>query len=88
MKASKRLCLTALKPSLTVLRLNLRTGNVVVGSNQGRRAAIGTKVVFKNKKNAANAFNSPFSTQAMHIKSFYAQQQCYVSLKTLYLGGI
>jgi hypothetical protein len=29
-----------------------------------------------------------FNTQTMHIKSFYTQQQCYVSLKTLYPGGI
>jgi hypothetical protein len=28
------------------------------------------------------------NTQTMHIKSFYAQQHCYVSLKTLYPGGI
>jgi hypothetical protein len=35
----------------------------------------------------ANAFISPFNTQTMHIKSFYTQQHCYVSLKTLYLGG-
>jgi hypothetical protein len=32
----------------------------------------------------ANAFISPFKTQTMHIKSFYTQQHCYVSLKTLY----
>jgi hypothetical protein len=31
---------------------------------------------------------SPFNTQTMHIKSFYKQQYCYVSLKTLYPGGI
>jgi hypothetical protein len=36
----------------------------------------------------ANAFISPFNTQSMHIKSFYTQQHCYVSLKTLYPGGI
>jgi hypothetical protein len=36
----------------------------------------------------ANAFISPFNTQTMHIKSFYAQQHCYVSLKTLYPVGI
>jgi hypothetical protein len=36
----------------------------------------------------ANAFISPFNTQTMHIKSFYTQQHCYVSLKTLYPGGI
>jgi hypothetical protein len=29
-----------------------------------------------------------FNTQAMQIKSFYTQQHCYVSLKTLYTGGI
>jgi hypothetical protein len=29
-----------------------------------------------------------FNTQTMHIKSFYTQQHCYVSLKTLYPGGI
>jgi hypothetical protein len=29
-----------------------------------------------------------FNTQAMHIKSFYTQQHCYVSLKTLHPGGI
>jgi hypothetical protein len=32
----------------------------------------------------ANAFN----TQTMHIRSFYTQQHCYVSLKTLYPGEI
>jgi hypothetical protein len=38
---------------------------------------------------AKNFFlNSPFNTQTMHIKSFYTQQHCYVSLKTLYPGGI
>jgi hypothetical protein len=31
----------------------------------------------------ANAFISPFNTQTMHIKSFYTQQHCYVSLKNL-----
>jgi hypothetical protein len=36
----------------------------------------------------ANAFISPFNTQTMQIKSFYTQQHCYVSLKTLYPGGI
>jgi hypothetical protein len=36
----------------------------------------------------ANAFISPFNTQTMHIKSFYTQQHCYVSLKTLYPVGI
>jgi hypothetical protein len=36
----------------------------------------------------ANAFISPFNTQAMHIESFYTQQHCYVSIKTLYPGGI
>jgi hypothetical protein len=30
----------------------------------------------------------PFNTQTMHIKSFYTQQHCYESLKTLYPGGI
>jgi hypothetical protein len=35
----------------------------------------------------ANAFIS-FNTQTMHIKSFYTQQHCYVSLKTLYPGRI
>jgi hypothetical protein len=29
-----------------------------------------------------------FNTQTMHIKLFYTQQHCYVSLKTLYPGGI
>jgi hypothetical protein len=29
-----------------------------------------------------------FNTQTMHIKSFYTQQHCRVSLKTLYPGGI
>jgi hypothetical protein len=29
-----------------------------------------------------------FNTQTMHIKSFYTQQHCYVSLKTLCPGGI
>jgi hypothetical protein len=29
-----------------------------------------------------------FNTQTMHIQSFYTQQYCYVSLKTLYPGGI
>jgi hypothetical protein len=29
---------------------------------------------------AANAFISPFNTQTIHIKSFYTQQHCYVSL--------
>jgi hypothetical protein len=36
----------------------------------------------------ANAFISTFNTQTMHIKSFWTQQHCYVSLKTLYPGGI
>jgi hypothetical protein len=27
----------------------------------------------------ANAFISPFNTQTMHVKSFYAQHHCYVS---------
>jgi hypothetical protein len=36
----------------------------------------------------ANALISPFHTRTMHIKSFYTQQHCYVSLKTLYPGGI
>jgi hypothetical protein len=36
----------------------------------------------------ADAFISPFSTQTMHIKSFNTQQHCYVSLRTLYPGGI
>jgi hypothetical protein len=36
----------------------------------------------------ANAFISPFKTQTMHIKSYYTHQHCYVSLKTLYTGGI
>jgi hypothetical protein len=36
----------------------------------------------------ANAFISPFNTQTMHIKSFHTQQHRYVSLKTLYPGGI
>jgi hypothetical protein len=41
------------------------------------------------KKNlVANAFISPFNTQTMHIKSFYTQQHCYVSLKTLCPGGV
>jgi hypothetical protein len=42
------------------------------------------------KKNifVANAFISHLNTQTMHIKSFYTQQHCYVSLKTLYPGGI
>jgi hypothetical protein len=35
----------------------------------------------------ANAFIY-FNTQTMHIKSFYTKQHCYVSLKTLYPGGI
>jgi hypothetical protein len=35
-----------------------------------------------------NAFISPFNSQTMHIKWFYTQQHCYVSLKTLYPGGI
>jgi hypothetical protein len=35
----------------------------------------------------ANAFIS-FNTQTIHIKSFYTQQHCYVSLKTLFPGGI
>jgi hypothetical protein len=29
-----------------------------------------------------------FNTQTMHIKLFYTQQHCYVSLKALYPGGI
>jgi hypothetical protein len=29
-----------------------------------------------------------FNAQTMHFKSFYTQQQGYVSLKTLYPGGI
>jgi hypothetical protein len=37
---------------------------------------------------AAYAFISPFNTQTMHIKSYYTQQHCYDSLKTLYPGGI
>jgi hypothetical protein len=28
-----------------------------------------------------------FNTQTMHIKSFYTQQYCYVSLKTYTLAG-
>jgi hypothetical protein len=32
----------------------------------------------------ANAFISHFNTQTMHIKSFYTQQHCYISLKTLW----
>jgi hypothetical protein len=36
----------------------------------------------------ANAYISPFNTQTMHIKTFYAQQHSYVFLKTLYPGGI
>jgi hypothetical protein len=44
----------------------------------------------KLKKNifVANAFISPLNTQTMLIKSFYTQQHCYVSLKTLHPGGI
>jgi hypothetical protein len=34
----------------------------------------------------ANAFISPCNTQTMHIKSFYTQKHCYVSLKTSYPG--
>jgi hypothetical protein len=34
----------------------------------------------------ANAFISPFDIQTMHIKSFYAQQHCYVSPKKLIPG--
>jgi hypothetical protein len=34
------------------------------------------------------AFISPFNSQTMNIKSFYTQPHCYVSLKTLYPGGI
>jgi hypothetical protein len=36
----------------------------------------------------ANSFISPFKTQTMHIKSFYTQQHLYVSIETLYPGGI
>jgi hypothetical protein len=36
----------------------------------------------------SNAFISHFNTQTMHIKSFYTQQHCYVSQKTLHPGGI
>jgi hypothetical protein len=43
--------------------------------------------LFKNVF-VANAFIAPFNTLIMHIKSFYTQQHCYVSLKTLYPGGI
>jgi hypothetical protein len=38
------------------------------------------KVLNLKKKFVANAF--------IHIKSLYTQQHCYVSLKTLYPGGI
>jgi hypothetical protein len=31
----------------------------------------------------ANGFISPLNTQTRHIKSFYTQQHCYVSLKNL-----
>jgi hypothetical protein len=33
-------------------------------------------------------FSSFFNTQTMHIKSFYSQQHCFVSLKTSYPEGI
>jgi hypothetical protein len=36
------------------------------------------------KKISASAFISPFNTQIMHSKSFYTQQHCHVSLKTLH----
>jgi hypothetical protein len=36
----------------------------------------------------ANAYISSFKTQTMSIKSFYAQQNNYVSLKTLCPSGI
>jgi hypothetical protein len=35
-----------------------------------------------------SAHFSHFNTQTIHIKSFYTQQHGYVSLKTLYHGGI
>jgi hypothetical protein len=34
-----------------------------------------------------NAFIFPFNTQTMHVKPFYTQQHCYVSLKSLYPRG-
>jgi hypothetical protein len=46
-----------------------------------------TDYFFKNIF-VAKAPISPFNAQAMHIKSFYTQRHCYVSLKTLYPGGI
>jgi hypothetical protein len=36
----------------------------------------------------ANAFISLFNTQTMHIKSFYTQQHCYVSLRNILPGVI
>jgi hypothetical protein len=48
---------------------------------------VGNVVVAHLKQNIF-AFISPFNSQTMHIKSFYTQQHCYVSLKTFYPGGI
>jgi hypothetical protein len=44
---------------------------------------------FKKYIFVANAFISPFNTQTMHIKSvIHNSTAMYVSLKTLYPGGI
>jgi hypothetical protein len=43
---------------------------------------------FKKNIFVADALISPFNTQTTHIKSFYTQQHGYVSLITLYPGGI
>jgi hypothetical protein len=46
-------------------------------------------VSFKNKILWPTPLLLLFNTQTMHIKSFYTQQHCYVSLqKNLYPGGI
>jgi hypothetical protein len=43
---------------------------------------------WKNFFFLANAFITPFHMHTMYTKPFYTQQHCYVSLKTLYPGGI
>jgi hypothetical protein len=41
-------------------------------------------IIFNSKAfKKMKAFISPFNTQTIHIKSFYTQQHCYVSLKNL-----
>jgi hypothetical protein len=47
------------------------------------RQATTDRIALKNIF-VANAFISTFNTQTMLIRSFYTQQHCYVSLKTLH----